>query len=268
MKRLMLAAVAALACAVAPAMAQDAPIYVWINFMKAKNGDTDGLVSLIIEEDTKLLDPLVDSGAAVDWGVAMPVVHDGGDTGTVVEWISFRGWAGADAFMEAFMAQRQAMGPEGNKAMMERWAAVAEAGSHADLVNRSIHMGAGNPGRPGYIHLGYFKARPGKWQAATDMYKEMAAPVHDKLVADGTLLNYGLHSPEVHRGEEWTHMTWYMTTDLAARDKVNVAFDAASDARTQAENEAFARRWAETLDEEAHSDQILLVVHHKAAGAE
>lgn len=267
-KKLLIAAVAAWACAVAPAMAQDAPIYVWINFMKAKGGNTDALAGMVIEDDARLLDPLVDSGAAVDWGVAMPVVHDGGDNGTVIEWISFRGWAGADAFMKAFMAQREAMGAEGNKAMMERWAKVFEAGSHADVINRSIHMGAGKPARPGYFHIGYFQARPGKWQAATDMYKERAAPVFDQLVADGTVINYGLHSPEVHRGEKWTHMTWYASADLATRDKVDAAFDAARAARSKQDNEAFDQRWRETLDPEGHSDQILLVVHYKSAGGQ
>lgn len=268
MKRLMLAAVAALACAVAPAMAQDAPIYVWINSVKAKGGNTDALAGLIIEEDTKLLDPLVDSGAAVDWGVAMPVVHDGGDTGVVIEWISFVGWAGADAFMKAFMAQRESMGPDGTKAMMEKWAAVAEPGSHADVINDSLHIGSGNLAPASYIHLGYYKARPGKWQAVTDMYKEMGAPVFDKLVADGTVINYGLHTPAVNRGENWTHMTWYMSSDLATRDAVNAAFDAAAEARSDAENEAFQKRWMETLDPEGHVDQILMVIHHKVAAAE
>jgi len=269
MKRLMLAAVAALSFIAAPAMAQDAPIYVWINFVKAKDGNTDGLIGLIVEEDTKLLDPLVESGAAVDWGVALPVVHDGGDTGTVIEWISFRGWAGADAFMKAFMAQREAMGSEGNKAMMERWAKVFEAGTHADVINESIHIGAGKPMRPGgYIHLGYYKARPGKFADATQMYKDMAAPVYDKLVADGTVFNYGLHTPAIHRGENWTHLGWYSSADLATRDKVNAAFDAASAARSKEENDAFRKRWSETLDYEGHTDQILMVVHYKSAGAQ
>jgi len=267
MKRFLVAAAAALACAAAPAMAQDeAPIYVWINFMKAKAGNTDAMVQLIIEEDSKLFDPLVDGGAAVDWGVAMPVVHDGKDTGTVIEWISFRGWAGADAFMKAFMAQRQSMGPEGAREMMERWAAVAEGGSHADAINRSVHIGAGNPARPSYIHLGYYRARPGKSGDATAFYKEVAAPVYDKLVADGTVINYGLHTPAVHRGEAWTHLSWYSSADLATRDKVDAAFDAASAARSKEENEAFGKRWSETLDDEGHTDQILLVVHYKGSG--
>ena len=85
------------------------------------SGYSGGLVLIrggqfVMEEDTKNFDPLVESGAAVDWGLAMPVVHDGGDAFSHVEWISFVGWDGADQFMSAFMASRQAMAPEEQEA--------------------------------------------------------------------------------------------------------------------------------------------------------
>ena len=53
---------------------------------------------------------------------------------------------------------------------------------------------------------------------------------------------------------------------LATRDEVDAAFDAASAARSKEENEAFGKRWSETLDDEGHTDQILMVVHYKGSG--
>jgi len=41
----------------------------------------------------------------------MPVFHDGNDPYSHVEWISFNGWAGANAFLTKFMEQRQARRP-------------------------------------------------------------------------------------------------------------------------------------------------------------
>jgi hypothetical protein len=92
--------------------------------------------------------------------------------------------------------------------------------------------------------------------------------VYDRLVADGTILNYGLHVPAIHRGEGWTHMGWYGTNDLAARDAVSAAFDAAEAARSEEENAAIGERWSSIFEPGGHSDQVLLVIHHKTAGGE
>jgi hypothetical protein len=267
MKRILVIALAALLSLSALAVAQeDESIYVWINFMKAKPGQGDALAQLLIQEDGKLFDPLVESGAAVGWGVAMPVIHDGDDAFSHVEWVSFRGWAGADAFMAKFMEWQQSMAADERKAMAEKWEAVVVDGSHADTVNRSIHVGSGAPARPGYIHLGYHTAKPGKAGDAKSMYDELAVPVYDKLVSDGAIFNYGLHVPAIHRGEGWTHMSWYSSADLAARDKVSGAFDAAEAARSAEENAAVGERWASIFEPSGHSDQILLVIHFKGPG--
>ena len=268
MKRLMIAAVAALACLSAPAMAQDAPGYIWINSMKAMPGQGDALIKLIIEESAKSYDPLVESGAAHAWGLAMPVVHDGDDAASHIEWIVFNGWAGADAFMKNFMESRRSMSAETMAAQEAKWEGVVVPGSHSDLIVRGIHTGSGKPARPGYIHVGYYQSRPGKFEDTNKLYKELAAPVYDKLVADGTILNYGLDTPEVNRGQKWTHMTWYASKDLATRDVVRKAFDAATAARTKEQNEAFGKRFNESLDSAGRSDQILMVVHYKMKSAE
>jgi hypothetical protein len=263
MKQRFIAMLAAFALGAAPAMAEEAPVYVWVNSMKAKPGQSDAFTAMVIEDDAKVFDKLVAGGAALDWGVAMPVVHDGDDAGTLIEWVTLAGYAGADAFMKEFMAQREAMGPEGNKAMMERYAAVMEPGSHSDTILRSIHQGSGKAARPAYIHLSYYQARPGKGRDATAQFKEYTAPVYDQLVADGTINAYGLGVPDLHRGETWTHLVWFSSASLAARDKVDAAFEAADAARSEAELEARRQRWRETLDPAGHSDQILVVVHHK-----
>lgn len=269
MKQLLTAALVALALAVVPAMAQDGPpAYLWVSFVKAKPGQGEAVIAEMVKEDAKVFDALVDSGAAWDWGVAMPVFHDGNDPYTHVEWVTFKGWAGADAFMKRFMEVRQAAGDEGNKAMAERWAAITEPGSHADMVLRGLHVGAGKPKRSSYIHLGYHKAQPGRYRDMLAAYKEYNAVVLDKLVADGTVHNYGLMTPDIHRGEGWDFMTWYKSDALAARDTVDAAFDAANAARSDEERKAMRERAQQNFDRSGHSDQVLLVVHNKVGGAE
>ena len=243
----------------------EAPIYVWISELKAKPGQGDALVQLL-KKDAEILDPLVESGAAAEWGIAMPATHSGGDSGIRYQWVAYVGWAGADQFMQAFMSNMQAMSEDERKAMAAEWETVVEPGSHADTINRSVHVGAGRPGRTSYIHVSYRTAKRGKGGDAMKFYKENVAPVYDQLIAAGAILNYGLHVPEVHQGETWTHMGWIATESLAARDAARAAFDA----QISSSPEEIAKWQNAMMDlfEVTPYDQILVVVHHKTASGD
>jgi len=269
MKHLLTAALVAMALATAPAFAADGnPSYLWVTCIKAKPGQGDAVVAEMMTEDAKMFDPLVESGAAWEWGIAMPVFHDGNDSCSHLEWVVFNGWAGADAFMAKFMELNRARGADANKAMADRWGAITEPGSHADFVTRSVHMGAGKPQRAAYIHLSYHKANPGRFSETEDGYKKYIAPVYDKLVADGTVISYGLETPEVHRREGWDFMTWWKSDSLAKRDVVDAAFDAANAARSEEDRKAMREDARQNLDWSGHSDQVLVVVHHNPGKGE
>ncbi len=243
---------------------QTSPIYIWVSSVTAQPGQGEALVGLLME-DAELYDPLVESGAVLEWGIGMPVVHDGGDSGIRYQWAAFVGWAGADQFMKAFMARMEAMSPDQMKTMADKWNSIVEPGSHSDMINRGIHVGAGGNARPAYIHLTYRSAKPGQGYAAEAFFKKSIAPIYDQLVADGKIINYGLHAPAVQRGQSWTHMGWYTSVGLAARDAVEGAFMAAAAARSEAENKGFMESLM-TLAEPEYEQQIIMVVHYKAAG--
>jgi hypothetical protein len=248
--------------------AQDDPSsYIWINYVKAKAGQGEALTQTMIEEDSKIFNPMVDSGAALDWGIGLPVIHDEGVPYSHVQWIVFSGWAGADAFMGEFMKMQEARSEEERAALQAKFEAATEEGSHADDIYRIVHIGPGED-RPGYINLGFYTAKPGKMGDAKTFYDDIAVPVYDKLKADGAINSYGLAVPAIHRGDEYTHMGWYSSANLATRDVVEGAFDAAEAARSEEENEAIGERWLETFDPKGHEDQILLVVHHYAGGGD
>jgi hypothetical protein len=267
MKRAFVSALVALAFLSAPVIADELPVYLWINFVKAKPGQGEAVTNMMIKEDSKVFDSLVASGAAGDWGVAMPVVHDGHDTYSHVEWVSFIGWAGADAFMKTFQEQRSKVGKADLDAMNAEWDAAVEPGSHADLITRNVYVGKGTGERPTYIHLGYHKANPAKFSELGKLFKEVGTPVFDKLIAEGKIIDYGLEAVDIHRGQDWDYMTWYSSKDLAARDAVDAAFDAAWAARSEEESEALRQRFMDDRDWSGHSDQILLVVHYKSQTA-
>lgn len=247
-----LAVVLASISTIAVADSHEPSVYVWINLLRAKPGQGDALMAMMMEEDAKVFDPLVESGAALEWGIAIPVVHP--DTATHVEWVTFAGWEGADRFMQDFMAKQQSTSDEDRKATGDRWAALVEPGSHADVINRSVVLGTLTLSRPSYIHLAYFTAKSGKEREAVGMFEQFN-PIFDQLIADATILNYGMHVPAMHRGEDWTHMGWWTSKNLSARDAVSSAFESP-------DNQEAMMRWGDTFESE-HMDQILMVVHHK-----
>jgi hypothetical protein len=246
---------------------EEAPVYIWINYLEAKPGQGDALAGLVIEEDAKQFDPLVDGEDALSWGLAMPVIHDRHTEYSHLEWISFNGWAGADAFMAKFMEMRQAMSQEEREDLMAKAEQAVVSGSHADDVYRVLEV-AGGSERKSYINIGYYSSKPGKAGEAKEFWDEVAKPVYEQLLADGVITEYGLAVPAVHHGENHTHMGWYGSKDLATRDKVTAAFDASNAARSEEEGEALGKRWAETFEPEKHSDQILMVIHEYTGSGE
>jgi hypothetical protein len=244
------------------ALGEEAGPYTWVNFLKARPGMSDELTKLLTTEEAKILDPLVDSDVALEWGVAMPIIHDGGDPSSHVEWVTFKNWAGVDAFMQAFLAAQGAKSDDEKKADMKAWQSMVVPGSHADSVHKLVDSGAGSGARPAYIMVSYYQAKRGKFSEAMRVWRETTKPIYDELLAAGKVVNYGLFVPEIHRGEKWTHLGWYSAPNLASQDLVSQAFEAARAARSQEENTSLMRTYIEAFEPEGHSDQILAVVHY------
>ena len=57
-----------------------------------------------------------------------------------------------------------------------------------------------------------------------NLIKKYDKPMLDKLMADGTVLAWGLDVVVIHRGEGVTHRIWVVTRDYAGMDKVVAGF--------------------------------------------
>jgi hypothetical protein len=264
-KRILITGVAAALLLSGMAVAQETGPYLWANYIKAKPGQGDQMAKMMAEQAKKLYDPLIESGKALNWGIAMPVIHDGDDPFTHIEWITFTDWSGADAFMKSFMEMQRAKSDEERAADMESWDAVVVPGSHADGVYYGVDAG-GSGERPAYIMISYYQTQFGKAGDGTKMWKEYAKPVYQGLAESGEISGYGLMMPEIHRGEEWSHMSWYSAAGLAARDAVSKAFQEAEAARSEEENKGMMESYLETFVPEGHMDQILMVIGHSSDG--
>ena len=121
--------------------------------------------------------------------------------------------------------------------------------------------GADSPRDFGWFYVSHFTARSGKIEAGTALLREAIPPVGDQLRSEGAIVSYGMHLQEIHGQHQpdrgpWTHRIWYALPDLGGIDKLN----AAHAARVTPER---LKQRAETFDFDAHTDDLLAVLHHE-----
>jgi hypothetical protein len=245
------------------AAAADGPI-IWLSFGKAKHGQSDGYTQAIVKNNSPLYDALMVEGSVLEWGVAQPINHTQDMNFTHVEFVVFANWGGVDSFVTHFMSGMAALGEEERAAMQAAFDAVSEPGSHFDVVDRGIFIGGTSQGRPSYLNVAFYAVHPGA--DFLTLFKEYGAPVLDKLSADGKIGSYGVETLELHGGDPgWTHLIWYESQGLGARDDFSAAWDAAAAARSAEENAVMGEKFEAAIGP-GHFDTILAVVHYAAAG--
>ncbi|MDH3745923.1 MAG: hypothetical protein OES47_12555 [Acidobacteriota bacterium] len=263
-QRVLLACLVPLLLVSAAALAEGDPV-TWVSFLKAQPGQGEDLTQMLIRTDTPLYDQLIEEGAVLEWGIGMPIVHRGNDSYSHAQWVTFADWSGVDKFMKGFMAGMMSMSEEDREANAAEWKKNVVAGSHSDAIHRSIHVSP-SKGRPAYLNLGFYKAKPGHDSEAQKLWETFAAPVYAKLAEEGTIQGYGLFEPEIHGDYSWSHCSWYTMPGLAARDAVDNAFDAAMAARSEDESASVQTSFREDFESEAHFDNVVMIVHYNSAG--
>lgn len=71
-----------------------------------------------------------------------------------------------------------------------------------------------------------YTVNPGKEAQFLDLVKTVGAPVRDKLMADGVVLAWGVHTPLLRIPGATTHQIWYMVADWSGVEKVDNAMRA------------------------------------------
>ena len=78
-------------------------------------------------------------------------------------------------------------------------------------------------------------------------------------MADGAIIGYGLHEQVLHGqlqpDRKWTHRVSYALADLGGIDKLQAAVGGSM-------TPALMARAAEVFDMPAHTDDVLMVLHH------
>lgn len=134
-----------------------------------------------------------------------------------------------------------------------------------DLVsNESASMPAGV--MP-YTRYNYVKVRTGRGGDYRKAWEKYNKPVFDKLIADGTLLGYGLAVEEVRTDGDFTHFVWMETKDLANLEKVRNAFNADREHRSEEERKALNDLFLSLVDADASRSEVTRCIMFHVPGA-
>lgn len=100
------------------------------------------------------------------------------------------------------------------------------------------------------------KVKPGKAAEYRKAWEKYNKPILDKLLADGTILVYGLSVEDIRTDGNFTHFTWFDTKDLASMDKVRASFISDRDHRSPEEQDAITHLFASLTDLDATRSEI------------
>jgi hypothetical protein len=225
----------------------------WLSFETTKSGKSRDLIGATIKEDGPMYDELLANGTLTSWGIAIPITHTPKDHMNYMLWANMDGWSRVGELEAGFMKLFASRTPEQMAAGQKLYQEAVEENSHHDWILRhKVYQQGEAP--PKYFRIGYYKATPGNESKITAVFKEHFQPVYQKLLDDGVITSFGLSVQELHGVGDWTHVGWYTMADLGAIDKVQAATANVLSKEDAAEVGAM-------MDDSAHWDQVLLIVH-------
>jgi hypothetical protein len=227
----------------------------WLALEKTKSGKSRDLIGAAIQTDGPMYDELLAAGKLESWGIAIPINHSPDDNFNYMLWATMPSWEQVGDLQAGFQKMFSNRSPEEMAAAQKLYQESTVAGSHHDwIVRHHIRRYADSDVQPQYLVMSYWKAKPGKEDQMTAIFKRSVAPVFDRLLEEGTLLGYGITTQELHTDPSWSHVSWTSISDLSAMETVDEALMSSL-------NEVDMAAFVSVSDWSAHRDQIMLIVH-------
>ena len=261
MRRIAVAVSVLLLAAVSVAAQQAGEPVSYLAEFKVKPGQESTFVDLVKKYDKPVFDKLQADGAVLAWGLDTRVIHREDGTTHVLWWVT-KDYAGMDA---VFAALRQINPPAADQ---EKLRAATDLSKHHDHLNRTILMNVREeePSAPLYTSWSFVKVDAGKSGEWRKLFEKYNKPVFDKLVPDGTIFGYGIDVEEFHTDDPGWRAVWVLTTSLGAFDKIDAAFAADRQARSEEERESIGRQFRDITTPGEHRDSLWRAVPMKDGG--
>jgi hypothetical protein len=219
-------------------------------------GKEDEFMKLVNTVGAPVRDKLMADGVILAWGIETPILRYPGGT-THLIWFSVANWAGVEKVLSGMEAQLAKLAADDARdaeaarakrqtpamTTAERTRAVFDMSKTRDWLVRDIVSNYGPPPAAGvlpFTRYNFVKVKPGKGSEYRRAWEKYNKPVYDKLVADGTVLAFGVSVEEVKTDGDFTHFVWVATPNMAAADKIGPAFAADRARRSEEERDAIS----------------------------
>jgi hypothetical protein len=265
------------------AVAQDTkmqPLTFWYEYT-VNPGKEAQFVELVKTVGAPVRDKLLADGVVLAWGVQVPLLRIPGDA-THMIWYTVADWSGVEKVDTAMRAQISRLDEEAMKSgttkkgvapaagVTARMMEIADVSKTHDYVTRDLVFVTGSgpmaAGTLPFTRYNFVKVKPGKSGEFRKAWEKYNKPVLDKLIADGTLLAYGLAVEDVKTTGDFTHYVWYATKDLGSMEKVRAAYMADRDKRSQEEQDAITAEFMKLIDADASRTEMGRSIMFKVGG--
>lgn len=207
-----------------------------------------------------VLDKLMGSGSVLAYGIDSDILHVPGET-NVAFWVVVPNF-------EALDKENAAVGEfiKANPGVMHDLIEMTDPAAHHDLIIRTREESHKSvpPGSKPIADFDLVRVKPGHMQEFMELFRKYDKPVYEKLVADGVIYAYELDTEAVHTMEPG--MTWTVVTmpNLAAKDKVNAAFEEAYKKIPEAERNMIEKLHLDSVVPSSHRDSLSISQVYKA----
>lgn len=270
-RKLALLAVAMLWSCFAYAQQAMQPLTFWSEYA-VKPGKEADFIDLVKTVGQPVRDKLMADGVILAWGLETSVLR-GHDPDTHAIWYAVADWASIEKVQSAMAAQIAKLNDEAKAAqgaakkgqkpalsITERTAEILDIDKTHDYVTRDIVFAAGTgpmaSGMLPYTRYNFTKVKPGKARDYRETWEKYNKPILDKLLADGTVLAFGLAMKEVKTTGDMTHFSWYAVKSMDAFDKIRSAFNADRDHRSKEERDAITAAFLSAIDPDASRAEV------------
>jgi hypothetical protein len=90
------------------------------------------------------------------------------------------------------------------------------------LLALPVAAGAQQPAPPVYTFVAEWSVQRDKWLETSAFMDKSLRPIMERLVSDGTLVNFGTYETLVHQEDAETHGLWWSATSVAGIEKARL----------------------------------------------
>jgi hypothetical protein len=232
-----------------PLLAQDQTVYTYVATWRIPRAKAAAFQSFFEKTDKPVMDRLVADGTIREWGRTTTLLHSADGMTDAVWWS-----AGTFTGVQKVLAELSKIDTTGMNDLTEK---------HQDQLLESMIFRTGNSkATSGFLEESVYYVKPGKGEEWFSLWKKWMQPVYEKMLADGTIMGYGVDRESYHTTTPAYRSTWVMSDSPEGVDKATATFEAEIAKRSKEEQKTVGLQFQEVLEPGTHRDNLDRVLYY------